>query len=95
VTHDLREACSKGAETPFDNILARLTASDPSVTDYVLEVLELQAVDKFHSQSDSANMPAQFPMIGSKVAHDAGRLARCEQDARVFSLLSHSNIEAK
>jgi len=29
---------SKGAEIPFDNILDRLTASAPSVTDYVLEV---------------------------------------------------------
>jgi len=32
------EACSKDAEIPFDNILDRLTGSDPSVTDYVLEV---------------------------------------------------------
>jgi hypothetical protein len=32
------EACSDDAELPFDNILDRLTASDPSVTDYVLEV---------------------------------------------------------
>jgi hypothetical protein len=31
------EACSKDAETPFDNILDRLTGSDPSVTDYILE----------------------------------------------------------
>ena len=31
------EACSEDAEIPFDNILDRLTASDPSVTDYVLE----------------------------------------------------------
>jgi hypothetical protein len=31
------EACD-GAELPFDNILDRLTGSDPSVTDYVLEV---------------------------------------------------------
>ena len=27
-----------GAEIPFDNILDRVTASDPSVTDYVLEL---------------------------------------------------------
>jgi hypothetical protein len=32
------EACSEDAEIPFDNILDRLTGSDPSVTDYVLEV---------------------------------------------------------
>ena len=32
------EACSENAEIPFDNILDRLTGSDPSVTDYVLEV---------------------------------------------------------
>jgi hypothetical protein len=30
------EACGEDAEIPFDNILDRLTASDPSVTDYVL-----------------------------------------------------------
>jgi hypothetical protein len=28
---------SEGAEIPFDNILDRVTGSDPSVTDYVLE----------------------------------------------------------
>ena len=27
------EACSEDAEIPFDNILDRLTGSDPSVTD--------------------------------------------------------------
>jgi hypothetical protein len=32
------EACSEDAELPFENILDRLTGSDPSVTDYVLEV---------------------------------------------------------
>jgi len=32
------EACSEDAEIPFDNILESLTGSDPSVTDYVLEV---------------------------------------------------------
>ena len=32
------EACSEDAEILFDNILDRLTGSDPSVTDYVLEV---------------------------------------------------------
>jgi hypothetical protein len=32
------EACSEDAEIPFDNILDRLTGSDPNVTDYVLEV---------------------------------------------------------
>jgi hypothetical protein len=32
------ESCNlDGAEIPFDNILDRLTGSDPSVTDYVLE----------------------------------------------------------
>jgi hypothetical protein len=31
-------ACSEDVELPFDNILDRLTGSDPSVTDYVLEV---------------------------------------------------------
>jgi hypothetical protein len=29
---------SEDAELPFENILDRLTGSDPSVTDYVLEV---------------------------------------------------------
>jgi hypothetical protein len=32
------EACSETAELPFENILDRLTGSDPSVTDYALEV---------------------------------------------------------
>jgi hypothetical protein len=32
------EACSETAELPFDNVLDRLTGSDPSVTDYVLGV---------------------------------------------------------
>jgi hypothetical protein len=32
------ECCNQaGAEIPFDNILDRVTGSDPSVTDYVLE----------------------------------------------------------
>jgi hypothetical protein len=35
------EACEhcnpEGAEIPFDNILDRVTGSDPSVTDYILE----------------------------------------------------------
>jgi hypothetical protein len=32
------EHCNpEGAEIPFDNILDRVTASDPSVTDYILE----------------------------------------------------------
>jgi hypothetical protein len=32
------EHCNRdGAEIPFDNILDRITDSDPSVTDYVLE----------------------------------------------------------
>jgi hypothetical protein len=32
------EGCNPdGAEIPFDNILDRVTASDPSVTDYVFE----------------------------------------------------------
>jgi hypothetical protein len=32
------EPCnSEGAEIPFDNILDRVTGSDPSVTDYILE----------------------------------------------------------
>jgi hypothetical protein len=38
----LMESCehcnSDGAEIPFDNILDRVTGSDPSVTDYVMEV---------------------------------------------------------
>ena len=34
------EASSEDAEFPFDNILDRLTGSDPSVTDYVLDVPE-------------------------------------------------------
>jgi hypothetical protein len=37
----LIESCENcnvdGAEIPFDNILDRLTGSDPSVTDYILE----------------------------------------------------------
>ena len=32
------EACSEHAELPFENILDRLTGSNPTVTDYVLEV---------------------------------------------------------
>jgi hypothetical protein len=32
------ETCSEDAEIPLDNILDRLTGSDPSVTGYVLEV---------------------------------------------------------
>jgi len=33
------EGCNpEGAEIPFDNILDRVTGSDPSVTDYVVEV---------------------------------------------------------
>jgi len=32
------EACSERAELPFENILDRLTGSDPTVTDYVMEV---------------------------------------------------------
>ncbi len=32
------EGCNpEGAEIPFDNILDRVTSSDPSVTDYILE----------------------------------------------------------
>jgi hypothetical protein len=31
------EACNPDAQIPFDNILDRVTGSDPSVTDYVLE----------------------------------------------------------
>jgi hypothetical protein len=35
---DSCEHCNPvGAEIPFDNILDRVTGSDPSVTDYVLE----------------------------------------------------------
>jgi hypothetical protein len=37
----LIESCewcnSEGAKIPFDNILDRVTGSDPSVTDYILE----------------------------------------------------------
>jgi hypothetical protein len=32
------ESCVETAELPFDYILDALTGSDPSVTDYVLEV---------------------------------------------------------
>src|SRR4030095_2646249 len=32
------EDCSEGEEIPFDVILDRLTGSDPSVTDYILEL---------------------------------------------------------
>jgi hypothetical protein len=31
------EHCNRDVEIPFDNILDRLSASDPSVTDYLLE----------------------------------------------------------
>jgi uncharacterized protein with PIN domain len=31
------EHCNPEAEIPLDNILDRVTASDPSVTDYILE----------------------------------------------------------
>ncbi len=31
------EHCNPGAEIPFDNTLDRVTDSDPSVTDYILE----------------------------------------------------------
>src|SRR6516165_4058561 len=32
------EQCNEeGAEIPFDNVLDRVTGSDPSVTDYILE----------------------------------------------------------
>ena len=35
---DSCEYCNEeGAEIPFDNILDRVTGSDPSVTDYILE----------------------------------------------------------
>jgi len=37
----LIESCERcnpeGAEIPFDNVLDRVTGSDPSVTDYILE----------------------------------------------------------
>jgi hypothetical protein len=33
----LDQVLSEVAEIPFDNILDRVTGSDPSVTDYVLE----------------------------------------------------------
>jgi hypothetical protein len=33
------EHCNRnGAEIPFDNVLDRVTGSDPSVTDYILEM---------------------------------------------------------
>jgi hypothetical protein len=32
------EACSEHAELPFENILDRLTGSEPTITNYVLEV---------------------------------------------------------
>jgi len=32
------EGCNPDAEIPFDTILDRVTGSDPSVTDYILEV---------------------------------------------------------
>jgi hypothetical protein len=41
------EGCNTDAEIPFDTILDRITGSDPSVTDYILEapgeMLELSA----------------------------------------------------
>ena len=40
------EACSETTEMPFDYILDRLTDSDPSVTDYVLEMLLCWAGDR-------------------------------------------------
>ena len=40
-TEKLIESCEhcneEGAQIPFDNILDRVTGSDPSVTDYILE----------------------------------------------------------
>jgi uncharacterized protein (TIGR03435 family) len=57
------EACSETAEIPFDNILDRLTGSDPSATDYVLDVparcvqcgAEIKSVNwgTFHARSMS------------------------------------------
>ena len=40
------ETCSETAETPFNYILDRLTGSDPSVTDYVLEMLSCWVGDR-------------------------------------------------
>jgi len=39
------EACNpEGAEIPFDNILDRVTTSDPSVRDYILEAPALKCL---------------------------------------------------
>jgi hypothetical protein len=41
ISENLIESCEhcnpEGAEIPFNNILDRVTSSDPSLTDYVLE----------------------------------------------------------
>jgi hypothetical protein len=31
------EGCNHASEIPFDNVLDRVTGSDPSMTDYILE----------------------------------------------------------
>jgi uncharacterized protein with PIN domain len=36
-TESCEQCNEEGAEIPFDNILDRVTGSDPSVTDYILE----------------------------------------------------------
>jgi hypothetical protein len=58
------EACTEDAELPFDNILDRLTGSDPSVTDYVLEVptrcLQSQNLTKWLSFANLHFVPWGF-----------------------------------
>jgi hypothetical protein len=52
------ESCSEDEELPIENILDRLTGSDPSVTDYVLEV----PAKCFQCGAEiAAPIPAPFP----------------------------------
>src|SRR5262249_31310490 len=59
---------SEGAEIPFDNILDRVTGSDPSVTDYILEqpakCPKLQAKD-FWKRLSSSPTEMKMPSPGS------------------------------
>jgi hypothetical protein len=47
------EACSETAQMPFDYILDAVTGSDPSITDYVLEVPTVCSVVRRLTQKPS------------------------------------------
>lgn len=52
------EHCNEDdAQIPFDNVLDRVTGSDPSVTDYIPEEPE-QIPPKQRLNSDSMNLPS-------------------------------------